>query len=81
MPKLQRSNIPEALFRHLLLRVRQREITVADLEQFYHWIQANPTVPEGAWYKRFQNFTLCGQDHFVKTFLEFNRTPVGKEII
>ena len=51
MPKLQRSNIPEALLDHLLDRVFRRGTTEEELYQILHWVEGNPTVPEGDWFK------------------------------
>jgi len=53
MPKIQRSSIPPELLQHLLRRAREREITLEMLHQVLHWVEENPTVPEGDWFKRF----------------------------
>jgi len=80
MPKLQRSNIPEPLLRHLTDRVIQRHVTVQDLGQFQVWLSGNPTVPTVRWYKRFPGFTICGEGALVKTFLTPRQTPIGTEV-
>ena len=80
MPKIRRSSVPKDLFQHLVLRVRQRGITASDLEAFTTWVYANPTVPEGPWFKRFSTFVVCGQGELVKTFLTADQTAVGEEI-
>jgi hypothetical protein len=80
MPKIQRSDIPEALLRHLLQRRRERGIATEDLVQFAHWLDGSPTVPVGPWYKRFQGFVVCGEGSLVKTFLTSQQTAVGTEV-
>lgn len=80
MPKLQRSDLPRALLGHLLDRVREREVSLDDLHQVLHWIDANPTVPAGPWYKRFPGVTVCGRGSLVRTFLTPSQTPVGTEV-
>ena len=29
--------------------------------QVLHWIEENPIVPEGDWFKRFGHVTVCGE--------------------
>lgn len=80
MPKIQRGNIPPALLAHLLDRVIAREVTLVNLHQMQKWIETNPTVPEGDWYKRFGEFSICGEGPLVKTFLTARQVPVGTEV-
>ncbi len=80
MPKIQRSEVPEELLRHLFRRRAERGITTEDLVQFAAWLDRNPTVPDGKWYKRFQGFTLCGEGTLVKTFLKPTQIAVGTEV-
>ncbi len=42
MPKIQRSDIPEDLIRHLFRRRRDRGITTEDLVRFAHWLDGSP---------------------------------------
>jgi hypothetical protein len=81
MPKIQRANIPPAVMAHLLDRVIAREITPANLHQMQKWIETNPTVPDGDWYKRFGTFSICGKGPLVKTFLTSKQVPVGTEVL
>lgn len=53
MPRLRRERIPEALMAHPVRRVREREISTAQLGLLARWLDANPEVPEGEWFKRF----------------------------
>lgn len=80
MPKLQRLNIPRAVLAHLLDRVRLRCVSVADLKLLTDWMDGNPTIPEGDWYKRFHSFIACGEGALVKTFLTADQSPVGDEV-
>lgn len=80
MPKLQRSNIPEALLDHLLDRVFRRGTTEEELYQILHWVEGNPTVPEGDWFKRFRGVTVCGQGSLIKTLLTPRQTATGTEV-
>lgn len=70
MPKIERwDNIPQNVRNHLLDRMRDRSISVADLNQLRLWIESQPEVPEGHWYKDFGSFKICGRGSFPKTFL------------
>jgi len=51
MPKVQRKDIPRALMAHLLQRVEEREISAAELVKFAYWLDTNPDVPDGDWFK------------------------------
>ena len=70
MPKIQQwAKFPEALRRHLIERMSDRSITLTDLNQLRLWVETNPEVPEGDWYKDFGSFKLCGEGPYPKTFL------------
>jgi hypothetical protein len=53
MPRLQRSQLPRRLFRHLRDRVLERQVPVRELVAFAAWMDSDPVVPEGRWFKRF----------------------------
>jgi hypothetical protein len=80
MPKIRREKLPEPLLRHLALRVRQRHITPQHLGELSTWLATNPTVPPGAWFKRFAAFTICGDGELIKTLLESGQHPFGTEV-
>ena len=70
MPKIQQwAKFPEALRRHLIERMSDRNISLTDLNQLRQWVETNPEVPEGDWYKDFGSFKLCGEGAYPKTFL------------
>ena len=80
MPRIQRSNLPAALLEHLLDRVFKRGISEEDLFQVLHWIETNPSVPDGDRFKRFRSVTVCGQGALIKTFLTPKQTAIGTEV-
>jgi len=53
MPRIKRSGLPKALFDHILLRIQERGITPEDLRLMAAWMDGEPIVPQGAWFKRF----------------------------
>ncbi|MBI4602648.1 MAG: hypothetical protein HY721_11875 [Planctomycetes bacterium] len=80
MPRVRRAGLPSALFRHLLERIQDRKVPAEDLERLAAWLDKEPEVPEGRWYKRFPGVTLCGEGEWVKTFLEPGQLPAGKQV-
>ena len=80
MPKIRRQDLPEAILRHLTLRVRERSISSNDLILFANWLSEEPTVPPEEWFRRFPNMTVCGEGELVKTFLNPQQIPHGQEI-
>jgi hypothetical protein len=81
MAKIRRQNLPPALLHHLLDRIRSREISAEQLGLFAEWLDAEPEVPDGRWFKRFPAMIVCGEGDLVKTFLTANQAPTGKEVI
>jgi len=80
MPKIRRQNLPPALFQHLLDRIQERKIPAAQLELLARWLDSEPEVPEGEWYKRFSGMTLCGEGELIKTFLLPGQNPWGSRL-
>ena len=80
MPKIRRKGIPAALLRHLFDRVREREISEDQLGLLCDWIEANPEVPSGKWFKRFPEMTVCGEGELIKTFLRHGQLADGAEV-
>lgn len=80
MPKVRRRNIPPALLNHLLDRIATRNIAADQLGLFAEWLDTQPDVPEGKWYKRFPGMTACGEGEFVKTFLISGQAAEGEEV-
>ena len=80
MPKIRRRNLPPALLNHLLDRIKRREISSDNLGALADWLDTEPEVPDGKWFKRFSGMTVCGQGELVKTFLTSGQAPMGTEI-
>jgi acyl-CoA synthetase (AMP-forming)/AMP-acid ligase II len=56
MPRIEAwGNFPPGVRRHLIDRMRDRDISTADLNQLRLWVDSNPEVPEGDWYKNFDS--------------------------
>jgi hypothetical protein len=81
MPKIALwENFPEGIRQHLIDRMRDRSISLADLNQLRLWIDAKPEVPEGDWYKDFGSFKICGQGIYAKTFLLRGQVARGEKL-
>ena len=80
MPRVRRQNVPPALLRHLLDRVQSRNIPSTQLEPLAKWLDTEPEVPEGQWYKRFSGMTVCGEGELIKTFLLLSHAPKGRQV-
>ena len=80
MPKVRRQNLPPALFQHQLERIQNRKIPAMQLELLATWLDTEPDVPEGEWYRRFSGMTVCGEGELMKTFLIPGQAPKGKRV-
>jgi len=80
VPRVRRQNVPPALFQHLLDRVQSRKIPAPQLELLAKWLDSEPEVPEGPWYKRFSGMTVCGEGGLIKTFLLPAQAPKGQHV-
>ena len=80
MPRVRRSGLPPPLFRHLLDRIQERAIGADQLELLAQWLDAEPEVPEGPWFKRFPAMTVCGEGELVKTLLHPGQHPSGQRV-
>ena len=62
MPKIRRQNLPPALFfDHLLDRIQSREISSAQPGELAQWLDTEPEVPNGKWFKCLSGMTICGE--------------------
>ncbi len=52
MAKIRRQNLPRALYDHLLDRVQQHSISAQQLRLLLRWVDTQPEVPDGRWFKR-----------------------------
>ncbi len=80
MPRIRRENVPPALFQHLLDRIQERRISADQLIQLARWLDTEPDVPEGEWYRRFSGMTVCGEGELIKTFLLPAQHPKGQRV-
>jgi hypothetical protein len=80
MPKIRWTNLPEAIRKHLLLRLKDREITEDDLYRLKLWRESEPQAPDGPWYKDFGTFKICGEGEYAKTFLLRGQSAKGQKL-
>lgn len=80
MPKVRRTNVPHSLFRHLLERIHNRRIPPEQLGLLARWLDREPEVPEGKWYKRLPGMTVCGEGELILTFLLPGQHPEGTAV-
>jgi hypothetical protein len=81
MPRIASwDELPSNVRQHLIERMRDRAISLADLNQLRLWIDSHPEVPEGDWYKDFGSFKICGHGPYPKTFLSRGQTAKGESL-
>jgi hypothetical protein len=80
MPEVRRAKLPQALLRHLLDRIREREIPAEQLRLLAEWLDSRPDVQQGDGSKRFSGMTVCGEGELVKTFLRPGQVPEGADV-
>ena len=44
------------------------------------WVESEPEVPEGDWYKDFGRFKVCGRGGDLTTFLTEDQKPWGQPV-
>ena len=74
------SKLPNAVRDHLTERMRDRNISLEDLNQLRIWIETKPSVPDGPWFKDFGSFKLCGKGEYPKTFLLRSQGATGRKL-
>jgi len=81
MPQIERwPRIPAAIREHLIERMRDRNLSLDDLNQLRIWLETGPDVPTGPWYKDFGSFKLCGEGKYPKTFLLAGQIASGEKL-
>jgi hypothetical protein len=81
MPKIETwAHLPPGVRRHLIDRMHDRAISIADLNRLRLWSDSNPEVPEGDWYKDFGSFKICGNGSLPKTFPVRGQAAKGKAV-
>jgi hypothetical protein len=72
MPRIQWTGLSAAL--------RDHRISAADLHELKVWRESEPEAPEGAWYKDFGSFKICGFGKYPKTFLLREQSAKGQKL-
>lgn len=80
MPRVRRKDLPPALLQHLLDRIQDRRVGARQLELLAGWLDGEPEVPDGPWYKRLPGVIVCGEADLIKTFLLPGQHPRGKRV-
>ena len=81
MPKIGTwDDFPAGIRQHLIDRMRDRAISISDLNQLRLWIDSQPEVPAGDWYKDYGSFKICGRGSFPKTFLLRGQAAKGEAV-
>lgn len=80
--KLNRwSKFPIAVQRHLAERLLDRKITSADLNKLRVWVDSEPDVPQGEWFRDFGSFKIVGRGSNPLSFLDSEQVAYGQEIL
>jgi hypothetical protein len=81
MPKIEGwSKLPAGVRRHLIERMHDRSISIADLNQLRLWMETQPEAPASDWYKDFGSFKICGRGSYPKTFLLRGQAAKGEAL-
>ena len=80
MPKVRRHSLPPALFQHLLDRIGSRRIPATQLALLAAWLETEPDVPEGQWFKEFSGMTVGGEGELIKTLLLPGQAAKGERL-
>ena len=79
MPKIKLPP-PKGSLNHLVTRFREGRISSSDFLELKHWLESDPDVPDGRWFKRFKSGFLAGNGENVSTFLEPGMAVDGDEV-
>lgn len=81
MPKIEKWDcLPAGVREHLVKRMHDRSVSVADLYKLKQWIESEPEVPETEWFKDFGSFKICGSGALPKTFLRRDQLAKGEPL-
>jgi hypothetical protein len=79
MAKIKKSP-PQGILDHLIERYREGRIAATDFLELKHWLESDPDVPHGKWFKRFKSGTLAGRGEMPSTFLAPGMAVEGQEV-
>jgi hypothetical protein len=74
------NKLPPAIRQHLIDRMRDRSISIADLNKLRVWVESYPLIPGGEWYKDLGSFKICGEGPYPKTFLLSGQPAKGESM-
>lgn len=80
MPQIRRRNLPSALLKHLLERIKGWKISVGHLVLLADRLGARPEVSAQKWFHRFPEMIVCGEGELVKTLLAPGQLPESEEV-
>ena len=80
MPKIQWTDLPPALRDHLFDDWPNAKSLSKTYTSLKIWRESEPDAPEGAWYKDFGSFKICGEGKYPKTFLLRGQAARGKKL-
>ena len=78
MPKIRKPP-PKGILDHLVERFREGRISSSDFLELKRWLESDPDVPEGKWFKRFKSGVLAGNGETPSTFLGPGMAAEGDE--
>jgi hypothetical protein len=61
-------------------RFRDGRISSSDFLELKHWLESDPDVPGGKWFKRFKSGVLAGNGERPSTFLPPGMAVEGEEV-
>jgi hypothetical protein len=73
-------DLPPRVRQHLIDRMRDRAISLSDLNRLRLWMDSQPEVPEEDWFKDFGSFKICGRGPYPKTFLLRGQPATGEAL-
>ena len=79
MPKIRKPP-PKGILDHLVQRFREGRISSSVFLALKHWLESDPDVPQGKWFKRFKSGTLAGNGEQPSTFLSPGMAVEGEEV-
>ncbi len=79
MPKIKLPP-PKGSLDHLIKRYREKRIHESDFLELKHWLESEPNVPDGKWYKCFKTGILAGEGERVSTFFGPGMAVEGDEV-
>jgi hypothetical protein len=61
-------------------RLLDRKITLDDLNKLQIWVESNPELPAGRWFRNFGSFKIVGEGPNPLSFLDSEQFAFGDEI-